>query len=184
LETNFLVREIILDLNHGGRPLRAARFVCSDHLLAPRTPIAFAGLRCQRYLSVPADTGIAPNKHNDDVVIEAWMRRTKNPYTRQTYLGRLNTLFSFALRRGYVSVNPCVRIERVTIDLKPPLVLKPDQAQALFDLYPTRLKPYVIFGMYAGVRPEEIQRLDWSAVNMKTKTVKVDGNSPSPHCAA
>ena len=56
--------------------------------------------------------------------IEAWLRRTKNPYTRQTYLSRLTTLFSFALRRGYVSLNPCVRIERVTIDLKPPLVFE------------------------------------------------------------
>jgi integrase len=38
-------------------------------------------------------------------------------------------------------------------------------------------RPYLILGMYAGIRPEELMRLDWSAVDLVTKTVKVDGKT-------
>lgn len=37
------------------------------------------------------------------------------------------------------------------------------------------MRPYVILGIYGGLRPEEITRLDWSQINLDAGTVRVTG---------
>ncbi|MBI5802071.1 MAG: phage integrase SAM-like domain-containing protein, partial [Verrucomicrobia bacterium] len=92
--------------------------------------------------------------------VEAWMVRYSSHYTRQTWLNRLSALFAFAVRRGYITANPCDRLDRVTVDKKPPQILSPAQSQQLLAQCPTVMRPYVVLGMFAGIRPEEIERLD------------------------
>jgi integrase len=98
-------------------------------------------------------------------------------YARQTWLNRISTLFSFAVRRGYVDRNPCDRIDRVRIDRNPPVILTVEQAKTLLLSCSTLCKPYLVLGMFAGIRPDEIHRLDWSQINLDTATAKVDGKT-------
>ena len=109
--------------------------------------------------------------------VESWMLRYSGAYARQTWLNRLSTLFSFAVRRGHVEKNPCDRVERVTVDRKPPVILTPQQARTLYAATPTVMRPYLVLGMFAGLRPEEIERLDWKEIDLKTRTVTVDGKT-------
>lgn len=108
-------------------------------------------------------------------LIEAWLARYPAAYTRQTWLNRLSTLFACAARRGWVVANPCDRLERVSVDRRPPRVLSPAEARGLWAACPQVVRPYLVLGLYAGLRPEEIMRGDWSAVNLETGTVVVDG---------
>lgn len=48
--------------------------------------------------------------------VESWLNKFPSAWTRKTWFTRLSTLFSFAVRRGYLDKNPCDRIERVTTD--------------------------------------------------------------------
>ena len=107
--------------------------------------------------------------------IEAWLSRYPSAYTKQTWLNRLSTLFAFGVRRGYIQHNPCDRLERITIDQKPPAVLTVAQSRQLLSTCPAVCRPYLILGMYAGVRPEEILRIDWKDINLETGVVHVDG---------
>jgi integrase len=109
--------------------------------------------------------------------VEDWISRYPAAVTRQTWLNRISTLFAFAVRRGLIVANPCDRIERVTVDRKPPLILTPAQSRALLAATPTVMKPYVVLGMFAGIRPEEITRLDWSQISLDAGTVAVDGKT-------
>ena len=109
--------------------------------------------------------------------VEAWLARYPCACTRQGWVSRLSALFSFAVRRGYVAVNPCDRLERIYVDRKPPVVLSPDQARLLLRACPTICRPYLALGLFAGIRPEEVTRLDWTEVNLETKTVFVDGKT-------
>jgi integrase len=105
--------------------------------------------------------------------IEQWLSAYKTAYTRQTWINRLSTLFSFGIRRGWIDRNPCARIERVSIDRQPPKILTPAQVNEILAMTPFNIKPYFIFATFAGIRPEETERLDWSAVNLETRTVTV-----------
>jgi len=95
--------------------------------------------------------------------------------TRQTWLNRLSALFSFCVRRGYIGANPCDRVERVTVDRKPPFILTPAQSRTLYAATPVVMRPYVVLGLYGGLRPEEIPRLDWSNLDLAAGTVLVTG---------
>ncbi|MEN9575656.1 MAG: hypothetical protein RL514_3511 [Verrucomicrobiota bacterium] len=105
--------------------------------------------------------------------VEEFLAQFKNPNSRATWLNRVSTLFAFCVRRDYLAKNPCDRLERVTIDRVAPFVLSPAQAQALLKLAPTVLRPYVILGLFVGVRPAELLKLDWRQVCLETKTLTV-----------
>ena len=107
-------------------------------------------------------------------LIEEWLTQFKAPGSRQTWLNRISTLFSFAVRRGYINENPCDRIERISIDRPPPKILTVEQSRKLLAWCPALFKPYLILAMFAGVRPQEIERLDWQDINLETKTVRIN----------
>jgi integrase len=109
--------------------------------------------------------------------VEAWLASSKCPNSRQTNLNRVSTLFSFAVRRGYIISNPCERIERISIDRKPPVILTVPQSRDLLAACPTLLKPYLALGMFAGIRPDETMRMKWEDINFETATAKVDGKT-------
>ncbi len=105
--------------------------------------------------------------------VEEFVGQFKNPNSRATWMNRVSTLFAFAVRRDYLAKNPCDRLERVTIDRVAPFVLAPGQAQALLTLAPSVLRPYVILGLFVGVRPAELLKLTWAQVCLETKTLTV-----------
>jgi integrase len=109
--------------------------------------------------------------------IEDWLDKFPVPYSRQTWLNRISTLFSFAVRRGHTPANPCDRIDRVRIDHQPPKILTPEQAELMLRIVPGISRTYLILGLYAGIRPDEIVRLTWADINLETKTVRVDGKT-------
>ena len=109
--------------------------------------------------------------------IEDWLSQFPNANSRQTWLNRISTLFSFAVRRQFVASNPCTRIERIRIDRRAPKILSPEQVDRMLNLqgpHATMTRGYLILGLFAGIRPEELLRLQWPDVNLETKTVTVN----------
>lgn len=96
------------------------------------------------------------------VHIGAWfLSRNEQPATRASNLGRLKSLFSFCVRRGWIEKSPCDALESVRIDQKPPRILTPAEARTLLHKAKTTILPYLVLAMFVGVRPEEIYRLSW-----------------------
>lgn len=106
--------------------------------------------------------------------IEEWLKKFPAPEYRQTWLNRISTLFSFAVRKDWLPKNPCDKIDRVSIDHKPPQILSPAQSQMLLDFAPDTLTPYVVLSMMAGIRPHEVVKLDWKQIDLKTRVVRVN----------
>lgn len=101
--------------------------------------------------------------HRDDV--EDWLdANTKSLATRSIYLRYLSTLFSYALKRNYCSANPLEGVERPQVSLKPPGIFTVEQATSLLRVVVEKpeleLIPYFAVGLFAGLRPTEITRLD------------------------
>lgn len=113
--------------------------------------------------------------------IERWLARPEwSAGTRATGINRLSSLFSFAVRRGYVKSNPVDRLDRIRLERPPPRILSPTEAQSLLDA--TRdiapaLLPYIILGLFAGIRPAELDRLDFADVLPERRIVKIDAAS-------
>jgi site-specific recombinase XerD len=99
--------------------------------------------------------------------IQAHVGAVASLHSRATRLNRLSTLFAWAVRAGHLDANPCDRIERVTPEQRPPLILTPEQAhhalQFTRDHWP-RYLAWLALTLLAGVRPEEAERSEWSAI--------------------
>lgn len=112
-----------------------------------------------------------------DTVEEWFTSRNEAAVTQASNIGRLSALFSYAVRRKWIQENPCDLLERVRIDQKPPVILSPLQCGLIMD-WCRRRKPnqaaFFTLALYAGVRPDEISRLTWAAVNLDDGTLTID----------
>ena len=113
--------------------------------------------------------------------IEQWFDARKEPFNvRASNTGRLSALFAFAVRRGWIERNPCNQLEKVRIDRRPPVILTPLQCALVMD-HARRRKPgqlaFFALALYAGVRPDEVSRIGWDAVNLEDGTVTIDAQA-------
>lgn len=111
--------------------------------------------------------------------IEEWMaaRISDAPSTRKGWLQVLSVLFSFAVRADYISTNPAMQVERVSVDKPPPRILTPKEARRLVTFARRRMPwrfPQIVLGLYAGIRPTELLRLRWSDINLDQGYVTIN----------
>ncbi len=120
----------------------------------------------------------------DDV--ERWLHgKGWSPKSRVAYLINLATVFSWGVEKGHVSINPCAKIQRPTIDDHPPGILTvPECARLLSAALATdsptlkrgkklQLLGYVSICLFAGVRPEEVQRMTWNEIHLEDQYLEV-----------
>jgi integrase len=127
---------------------------------------------------------LPPDKHIASVTVddlEGWYATKPHwsPVTVRTFSQALNVIFNFAIRRGYRSDNPVQSFDLPIVDEKEPVILTVDQmrhalVQAMHG--PAELRPcipWLAIGGFAGVRPEEIEKLDWKDVSFAHNTITV-----------
>jgi integrase len=101
--------------------------------------------------------------------LEHWFAQRK--WTRSTIDGviaKIGPFFTWCVREGYCESNPCKAVKRPRSDDSPPAIFTPTEAQKLLQAalrYDRRLIPYLAIGLFAGVRPLEIERLTWADIS-------------------
>jgi len=99
--------------------------------------------------------------------LESWFAaRVESASSRASNIGRLSALFSYSKRRGWISENPCDRLERIAIDPGTPRIFNASQSLAVLSVCTPSIRPWVALGLFAGLRPTEAERLDWRAVRL------------------
>lgn len=110
--------------------------------------------------------------------IEEWFAgRTEAPSTRNSNLGRLSALFDFAWRRGYISENPCRRVEAISVVREAPAILSVDQCRQAMEWAHAkrpRMLAWLSLTLLVGLRPEsEADHLTWEDIDLGRRTVHV-----------
>jgi integrase len=109
--------------------------------------------------------------------IEGWLdSRGGAAASRCSNLGRLGSLFSYSVRKGYIESNPIRRIQPPKLRLKAPRILSPDEAWKILNTARTdciELLPWIVLGMFAGCRPLEIVDLSWDDVDTVDGVVRM-----------
>jgi len=106
--------------------------------------------------------------------LEDYLARATSAGTRNTWHTHLAGLFSFALRREWITKNPLAGIKRLAVRLDVQ-TLTPEQMTRLLascDALPEpaagAMRAYIALAGFAGIRPEELHRLNWHDVNLST----------------
>jgi integrase len=108
-------------------------------------------------------------------MIEDWLSsRSLSMSTRASQLSRVSTLLAFSVRRGYLESNPAGSIEVPSVQHDRPAVLTVDQCRELIEFvraHHPRLLAWFALALFAGIRPEECDRMTWSDVGRHSVTV-------------
>lgn len=110
--------------------------------------------------------------------IRAWYdSRNESPATKISTIGKFNSLFSHAIREGWIEKNPIDRIELPRAERPVPFVLRLDQVRMLLDRARngmTREFPVLVIALFCGLRPVECQELVASEIDLTGRWVIVN----------
>lgn len=99
-------------------------------------------------------------------VLEEWLADTyENAGGRAAALRTIRPAFSFAVRRCYIQASPFDNLERVVIKRDRMIdIYTPAEARRLMDCADEDCKVPFALLLFAGIRPNELQRLTWADI--------------------
>jgi integrase len=109
--------------------------------------------------------------------LDRWMGGLSrfNAVTKNRLIKTLVTLGTWAEKRGHLisSLNPFNGMVRYKEDKSPVTIFTPEQMKSVLTAIPKSLIPFVALGAFAGLRAAELQRLDWSEIDLARGYVTV-----------
>jgi integrase len=115
--------------------------------------------------------------------IQAWLDAQKadegkplSPQSYKNYRTVLHTLFEFAVARGYAADNPVESVEKLKVRTGDVEIFKPAEIARLLEAAraacPAFL-PCLAVGAFAGLRSAELERLEWSDIDLTARHIVV-----------
>jgi integrase len=109
--------------------------------------------------------------------LDTWLRALPySPQSRTNYRRVIGLLFSYAESRGIIERNPILRTAKPKLVDRPPEIFAIDELRALLEAgnrIASDVVPMLAIGAFAGLREAEIQRLDWSEVDLARGHIEV-----------
>ena len=106
--------------------------------------------------------------------IESWLESLGvGPVTRNTFRRDVCTLFSFSLNRKYCADNPASATTRAKERIEEVRAFSVEQVRRLLAASSAETLPFWAIGAFAGLRPSEIRRLEWSDVDFDDALITV-----------
>jgi integrase len=98
-----------------------------------------------------------------------------SPSVRNAFLRYLRAAFNFGIRKEWCVDNPVKRIEMQRLRMRREILTNPQVTALLKATVETDLEllPYHLFCVFAGIRPEEVQRLEWTNVKAEERHIEV-----------
>ena len=108
------------------------------------------------------------------VEIDGWLRALPvAATTRNNFRRVLIVAFNFALQHGYCVTNPAENSAKAKEIETPVGILTPAKTARLLESCPAEIVPFVAIGAFAGLRRAELERLDWSEVDLESGLIQV-----------
>ena len=106
--------------------------------------------------------------------IQAWLDGQKlAPQSYQNFRRVLHALFEFAVARGYAADNPVAVVESVKVNGGDVEIFTPAEIARLLAAASPESLPCIALGAFAGLRSAEVERLEWSDVDLTGRHIIV-----------
>lgn len=125
-----------------------------------------------------AISAVTTNDLEDELARHKW-----SPTTVHSYTATWKVIFNFAVKRGYCADNPCNKLELPQREHAEPQIFSVDQVRRMLaltlfgdrDFLLPFCRAYLAIGLFAGIRPEEMQRLRWEQVDFVNASITIMG---------
>ena len=88
----------------------------------------------------------------------------------------LHLFFKFAVAHGYAHDNPVLGVEKVKVKHGDTLIFTPQEITKLLAAVSPEFLPCLAIGAFAGLRSAEIERLDWSEIDLAGGHITIGAN--------
>ena len=106
--------------------------------------------------------------------IDDWLRALPlSPVSRNNFRTVLNALFNFAVARRYRADNPIAEIVKAKVETGEPEIFTVTEMRALLAAAAPEIRPALAIGAFAGLRRAEIDRLEWSEIDLACGFIEV-----------
>jgi len=158
---------------------RTVREVADEMLAAKRaanlSQVHLKDLECR--LNRFADTLQMNISGVSGAMIQTWLDAMKGSgRTKVNYLRVIASLFRFAVKRKYLSKDALEEIEavqQVKEDNGEIEIFTPEELLEILNAARPEMIPWLTIGGFAGLRAAEIQRLNWSEVNLSERHIEI-----------
>jgi integrase len=105
------------------------------------------------------------------------------PSARNAKLRVLRAAFNFGIKRDYLTRNPIDKLDFESLPISEVEILSPKEAAALMTAAAESpdLLAYHALGMFAGIRPDELLRLNWSDVDLVERHILIRSEVAKNH---
>lgn len=106
--------------------------------------------------------------------VQAWLDRLKcGPQAYVNFRRVVHLFFEFAVARGYASDNPVEAVENLKVRAGDVEIFTPEEIARLLAAASPEFLPCLAIGAFAGLRSAEIERLEWSDVDLTGRFITV-----------
>ncbi|MDR3403523.1 MAG: site-specific integrase [Chthoniobacter sp.] len=98
------------------------------------------------------------------------------PSARNAFLRVLSAVFNYCIKRDWLETNPVQKVDRADVPRGAIKILQVGETRALLSAcldIDRELIPYHALGLFAGIRPNELNRMVWEQIHMKDKEIKL-----------
>ena len=108
--------------------------------------------------------------------LEQWANNpVLSPRSRRHNLTKASQLYRYAIKHDWCIENPIPKLTRPKVEQAEPHILEVEECARLLSLAEQfNLTAFVVLGTFAGIRPDELRKLDWSKVKLAEKLVRLD----------
>ncbi len=106
--------------------------------------------------------------------VDDWLRALPlSPVSRKNFRTVLHAFFAYAITRRYRPDNPVAEIAKIKVESNEPEIFTPAEMIALLGAADAEIVPALVIGAFAGLRRSEIDRLEWSHVDLASGLIEV-----------
>ena len=103
--------------------------------------------------------------------VEVWLNRLDvAPGTWTNYARVVGSIFTLAVKRGFLPSNPIAGLERPKIVRKAPSILTPSQLANLLQAAAPELRAQLLLQAFCGLRRAEANRVCWQHIHLEGKS--------------
>lgn len=106
--------------------------------------------------------------------VDDWLRALEvGPQTRNNFRTVLRTFFQHAVDRDFAAENVVHKTSVAAVNRPPPAIFTAAEMRKLLEKAPRDFIPWLVIGGFAGLRAAEVERLDWSEIDLAERLIKL-----------
>jgi integrase len=132
-------------------------------------------IRLRRFKALMGDRIIAEITSPD---VDHWIQSLNvGPQTQNNFRAVLSATWTFAVRRGYAAANVIQLVDKTSVVRDHIPTFSVEQLTSLLAAAPPDYLPVLAIGAFGGLRPEEINKLQWEDLDFVERTIRVNASA-------